>query len=125
MKRPALRLGHSHGFARFVRVFLLVLALPSAVLRGEVSESDIFKAFFAILTSTRGWVILFEEPAELADAQHDYVKLCLEHGCRIHTVLKYPTSTGSTMYYLCVAGANVDAFVRKLWAMSNQVVLVE
>jgi len=94
-------------------------------LKGIITESDIFKAFFAILTSTRGWVILFEEPAELADAQHDYVKLCLEHGCRIHTVLKYPTSTGSTMYYLCVEGANVDAFVRKLWTMSNQVVLVE
>jgi len=94
-------------------------------LKGIITESDIFKAFYGILTSTQGWIILFEEPAELADAQHDYVKLCLEHGCRIHTVLKYPTSTGSTMYYLCVAGADVDAFVRKLWAMSNQVVLVE
>jgi hypothetical protein len=29
------------------------------------------------------------------------------------------------MYYLCVEGENVDTFVRKLWAMSNQVVLVE
>jgi len=94
-------------------------------LKGIITESDIFKAFYAILTSTQGWVILFEEPAQLADAQHDYVKLCLEHGCRIHTVLKYPTSTGTTMYYLCVEGENVDAFVRKLWAMSNQVVLVE
>ena len=94
-------------------------------LKGIITESDIFKAFYGILTSPRGWIILFEEPAELADAQHDYVKLCLEHGCRIHTVLKYPTSTGSTMYYLCVEGENVDAFVRKLWAMSNQVVLVE
>ena len=94
-------------------------------LKGIITESDIFKAFFAILTSTRGWIILFEEPAQLADAQHDYVKLCLEHGCRINTVLKYPTSTGATMYYLCLEGENVDAFVRKLWAMSNQVVLVE
>ena len=70
-------------------------------------------------------VLNHEEPAQLAEAQHDYVKLCLEHGCRVHTVLKYPTSTGSTMYYLCVEGANVDAFVKKLWAMSNLVVLVE
>jgi acetoin utilization protein AcuB len=94
-------------------------------LRGIITESDIFKAFYAILTSTRGWIILFEEPVQLADAQRDYVKLCLEHGCRIHTVLKYPTSTGTTMYYLCVEGENIDAFVGKLWAMSNQVVLVE
>jgi acetoin utilization protein AcuB len=94
-------------------------------LKGIITESDIFKAFYAILTSNRGWIVLFEEPAELADAQHDYVKICLEHDCRIHTVLKYPTSTGATMYYLCAEGENVDAFVRKLWAMSNQVVLVE
>lgn len=94
-------------------------------IKGIITESDIFKAFYGILASTRGWTILFEEPAELADAQHDYVKLCLEHGCRIHTALKYPTSAGATMYYLCIEGENVDAFVRKLWAMSNQVVMVE
>jgi acetoin utilization protein AcuB len=94
-------------------------------LKGIITESDIFKAFYAILTSTQGLIILFEEPPELAGAQHDYVKLCLEHGCRVHTVLKYPTPTGATMYYLCVEGENVDAFVRKLWAMSNQVMLVE
>jgi acetoin utilization protein AcuB len=102
-----------------------VPVLQGGQLKGIITESDIFKAFYAILTSTQGWIILFEEPAQLADAQHDYVKLCLEHGCRIHTVLKYPTPTGATMYYLCVEGENVDAFVRSLWAMSNQVVLVE
>ncbi len=94
-------------------------------LKGIITESDIFKAFYGILTSPRGWIILFEEPAELAAAQHDYVKLCLAQGCRVHTFLKYPTSTGATMYYLCVEGENTDAFVKKLWAMSNQVVLVE
>jgi acetoin utilization protein AcuB len=102
-----------------------VPVLQGGQLKGIITESDIFKAFYAILTSTQGWIILFEEPAQLADAQHDYVKLCLEHGCRIHTVLKYSTPTGATMYYLCVEGENVDAFVRSLWAMSNQVVLVE
>jgi len=94
-------------------------------LKGIITESDIFKAFYGILTAPRGWIILFEEPAQLAEGQHDYVKLCLEHGCRVHTVLKYPTSTGATMYYLCIEGENVDAFVKKLWAMSNLVVLVE
>ncbi len=94
-------------------------------LKGIITESDIFKAFYGILTSPRGWIILFEEPAQIADAQHDYVKLCLEHGCRIHTVLKYPNSTGATMYYLCIEGENIDAFVGKLRAMSNQVMLVE
>ena len=86
---------------------------------GIVSERDLLRVMPGTCAQAS------TEPAELADVQHDYVKLCLEHGCRVHTVLKYPTATGSTMYYLCVAGADVDAFVRKLWAMSNQVVLVE
>ena len=29
------------------------------------------------------------------------------------------------MYYLCLVGKNVDAFVRELWAMANQVVWAE
>jgi acetoin utilization protein AcuB len=94
-------------------------------LRGIITESDIFKAFYEILTSPRGRVILFEEPAQLAAEQHDYVKVCLEYDCRVHTVLKYLTSTGSTMYYLCIEGENIDAFVGKLRAMSNQLMLVE
>jgi acetoin utilization protein AcuB len=94
-------------------------------LRGIITESDIFKAFYEILASPRGWIILFEEPAQLAAAHHDYVKVCLEFGCRIHTVLKYLTSTGSTMYYLCIEGENIDSILGKLRAMSNQVMLVE
>ncbi len=35
-------------------------------LKGIITESDIFKAFYGILTAPRGWTILFEEPAELS-----------------------------------------------------------
>jgi hypothetical protein len=43
----------------------------------------------------------------------------------MHTFLRYPKPNGSAMYYLCLEGSKVDAFVRELWAMANQVVWTE
>ena len=84
-----------------------------------------FKALHVILTSGAGSIVIFEEPAQVALANHDYASLCLKHGCRMHTFLRYPKPNGSAMYYLCLEGSKVDAFVRELWAMANQVVWTE
>ena len=94
-------------------------------LGGIITESDVFKALYVILTSSVGSIIIFEEPAQLAQANHDYAGLCLKHGCRLHTLLRYPQPSGGVMYYLCLEGQNVDAVIRALWAMSNQVVWTE
>lgn len=94
-------------------------------LKGIITESDVFKALYVILTSGAGFIVIFEEPAQTAQGNHDYAKLCLKHGCRIHTFLRYPKPNGSAMYYICLEGKNVDAFVRELWAMANQVVWAE
>lgn len=94
-------------------------------LKGIITESDVFKALYVILTSGAGSIVIFEEPAQVAQANHDYAGLCLKHGCRMHTFLRYPKLNGSAMYYLCLEGKNVDAFVRELWAMANQVLWAE
>jgi acetoin utilization protein AcuB len=94
-------------------------------LKGIITESDVFKALYAILTSSGGSIVIFEEPSQAAQANHDYVRLCLKLGCRIHTFLRYPKPNGGSMYYLSLEGKNVDAFVRELWAMANQVVWAE
>lgn len=91
-------------------------------LKGIITESDVFKALFAILTSNAGSIVIFEEPAPTAHADHDYAGLCLKHGCRLHTLLRYPQPSGRVMYYLCIEGQNIDAVLDELWAMSNQVV---
>lgn len=94
-------------------------------LKGIITESDVFKALYAILTSSAGSIVIFEEPAQAAQANHDYAGLCLQHGCRLHTFLRYPQPGGGVMYYLCIEGQNVDAVISGLWAMSNQVVWTE
>jgi CBS domain-containing protein len=94
-------------------------------LSGIITESDVFKALYVILSSGSGSIVIFEEPALVAQANHDYARLCLKHGCRMHTFLRYPKPNGSAMYYLCLEGKNVDAFVRELWTMANQVVWAE
>lgn len=94
-------------------------------LKGIITESDAFKALHAILTSGAGTTILFEEPARSAQGACDYAALCLKHGCRLHTFLRYPKAGGGAMYYLRLEGKNLDGFVRELWAKSNQVLYTE
>jgi acetoin utilization protein AcuB len=94
-------------------------------LKGIITESDVFKALHAILTASAGSVVIFEEPAQAAQANHDYAELCLQHGCRLHTLLRYPQPNAGVMYYLCIEGQNVDAIIGRLWAMSNRVVWAE
>lgn len=94
-------------------------------LKGIITESDVFKALYVMLTSSAGSIVIFEESAQAAQANPDYAGLCLKHGCRLHTLLRYPQPNGGAMYYLCVEGPNVDAVIGGLWAMSNQVVWTE
>lgn len=91
-------------------------------LKGIITESDVFKALYVILTSSAGTVVIFEEPAQNARANHDYARLSLKHGCRLQTFLRHPRQKGASMYYLCLEGRGVGAFVRELWTMANQVV---
>lgn len=94
-------------------------------LKGIITESDVFKALYAILMSSAGSIVIFEEPVQAAQANHDYAGLCLQHGCRLHTLLRYPQPGGGAMYYLCIEGQNLDAVIGSLWAMSNRVVVAE
>ncbi len=99
--------------------------LQDGKLKGIITESDVFKALHAILTSGAGATIIFEEPARPAEGDRDYAGLCLKHGCRLHTFLRYPKLGGASMYFLRVAGKNADGVVRELWAMANQVLWTE
>jgi acetoin utilization protein AcuB len=94
-------------------------------LKGIITESDVFKAMYLILTSSAGSIVIFEETPQTSQANHDYAGLCHKHGCRLQTLLRHPKPNGSVMYYLCLTGKNVEAFIHNLWAMSNQVVWTE
>lgn len=102
-----------------------VPVVHDGALKGIITESDVFKALYIILTSSAGSVVIFEEPAPPSHANHDYAELCLRHGCRLRTLLRYPQPSGGVMYYLCIDGPGVGAVIDELWAMSNRVLWTE
>jgi acetoin utilization protein AcuB len=93
-------------------------------LRGIITESDIFKAVWGMLSSARGTRILFEVPQEFKEGTVDYVGLSIAHGCKVRALLRYPREPGA-MYFMRVEGRDVDAFVNALWQHSAKVIAVE
>jgi acetoin utilization protein AcuB len=94
-------------------------------LKGIITESDIFKALHAILTSSKGVTIVFEELPQTAAAGVDYAGICIRHRLRLLSLLRYPKPDGGAMYYLCVEGKDEDGFIGELRARSNQVIAVD
>jgi acetoin utilization protein AcuB len=93
-------------------------------LRGIITESDIFKALYGILTPPGGMRVIFEEVPPRS-GEIDYAGMCARHYLRLHTFLKYPGPEGGAMVYLCAEGDGAEAFVRELWTRSCRVVSVE
>jgi CBS domain-containing protein len=93
-------------------------------LRGIITESDIFKAVWGMLSSARGSRIVFEAPQELQEGAVDYVGLSIAHGCKVRALLRYPREPGA-MYFMRVEGNGVDAFVKTLWQHAAKVIAVE
>jgi acetoin utilization protein AcuB len=93
-------------------------------LKGIITESDIFKAVWGMLSSAAGSRILFEAPQELKEGAVDYVELCIAHGCKVRALLRYPRDPGA-MYFMRVEGKGVDAFVTALWQHAAKVIAVE
>lgn len=94
-------------------------------LKGIITESDIFKALYAVLTPAKGVTIVFEELPHSAAADTDYAGLCIKHRLRLQSLLRYPKPEGGAMYYLCADGKDEDRFVGELRARSIQVIAVD
>ena len=94
-------------------------------LKGIITESDIFKALWGILSPRRGCSIVFEEPSGIKDEFTDYLRLCQEHGCQIYAMLCYPRSKGRTTYYLGIEGEGTDDLINALRASSCKIMLAE
>jgi CBS domain-containing protein len=102
--------------------------LQDGKLKGIITESDVFKALHAILSSGSGATVIFEAPGHgpAGSDEVDYAGLCLRHGCRLHTFLRYPNGGGgATMYFLRMEGGSAALVVRELWALAHKVLWTE
>jgi acetoin utilization protein AcuB len=93
-------------------------------LKGIITESDIFRAVWGMLSSAHGCRILFETPQEPAEGEVDYVGLAIAHGCKVRALLRYPREPGA-MYFIRVEGDGADAFVKALWQNAAKVISLE
>lgn len=95
-------------------------------LEGIITESDIFKSMWGILSHPDSFRILFFDKGDDAEkAPNDYIKLCLKHNCIVNTFITYPKPDGGNMHYLCIKGAGADKLIDDLWACSCDIIFTE
>jgi acetoin utilization protein AcuB len=95
-------------------------------IKGLITESDIFKAIWNILSyRTRYRILFFDKDRDMDKVPNDYLELCLKHHCQVHTFISYPKPDGGYMHYLCIQGTGGDDLIKDLWFHSCEVIIVE
>ena len=93
--------------------------------KGIITESDLFRALWGILSSETGCRIIFEKLHDADTGLTDYVELCRKHRCRVNSLLRCPRPEGGSLYYLCIEGDEIDILIDDLRAESITVLSVE
>jgi acetoin utilization protein AcuB len=91
---------------------------------GMLTESDIFKALWNILSVRKGCRIIFEDQRGSHSNLIEYMDMCEAHECEIHGFLKYPQPGNSNMYFLSVSGKKIEKLLDEIWTKSSQVISV-
>ncbi len=94
-------------------------------LQGIITESDIFKALWKILSSDKGTRIILEESRTAPAVPVDFMSLCTVYGCRLHAFLRFPRPRERDICYLRVEGDNIEGLIDALWSRSCQVISVK
>lgn len=98
--------------------------LNKTELVGILTESDVFRAMWGILSSGHGKRIILEEP-DSNDDTLDYLKLALRHGCRPYSLLRCQRPGENTMTFLRVQGTDEDGLVEELWDSEAKVISID
>jgi len=93
-------------------------------LKGIITESDIFRAVWRILSAENGCRVIIQGWSEPPTESSDYFELCLRHGCRIRNLLHYPASRKQGGSLLTVQGGDIDGLIDDLKARAEKVFVV-
>ena len=118
---------HLDSAARFMLQHKIggIPIVENGKLQGIITESDIFKAIWKILSSDRGTRIIVEDARHSQAAPIDFPSLCERHGCRVHAFLRFPRVQEGDICYLRVEGKNIEGLIDGLWALSCQVLSIK
>lgn len=92
---------------------------------GIITESDIFRGLWEILSVRAERRIYFEETPTSAGEATKYDELCRRHGAQLTALLHHRAKNGDTSGMIGVRDGNVDALVDDLWRTGARVVAVE
>ena len=77
-------------------------------LLGIITESDIFRALWDVLTFDGGRRLMVRERSGAEGAPHDYVVSAVNAGCSVRTLLHQHLTDGTVATLLVLDGADVD-----------------
>lgn len=92
---------------------------------GIITESDIFRTLWDVLTFDGGRRFLIRERAGSDGTPHDYVVASLDHGCQVRTVLHQHLSDGTLATLLVVEGDGADALRDAVEAEADVMAVLE
>jgi acetoin utilization protein AcuB len=93
-------------------------------LRGIITESDIFRAVWGILSAESGCRVIIQGWSDPPNDSADYFGLCERHGCRIRNLLHYSASKHTGFSLLTVQGEDIDGLIDDLRARAERVLVV-
>lgn len=86
---------------------------------GIITESDIFRALWGVMSSRDGSRLIVEESAGTPEI--DYGMLLAQHGSRLESLLRFPVPAGGSAVFVRAAGGDLYAVVKALWAAGARV----
>lgn len=94
-------------------------------LQGIITESDVFKAIWKILSADTGTRIIFEIPRSPQAVPVDCMSMCEIYGCRVHAFLRFPRPKEGDICHLRVEEGNIEGLIDELWSKACKVISVK
>lgn len=91
-------------------------------LKGIITESDIFRAIWDILSFAQGNRLLIRERVTDPDRMTDYAAFCADRDFRVQTLLHHHLPDGTATTYLAVHGEGLDELISAIQKLGNQVI---
>lgn len=91
-------------------------------IKGIITESDVFKALFGILTAPGGSTLIFEEPA---GGGGDWAAACSRRGGLLRGLLRCPRPEGGMVAMLSFAGGDPDGLAAELASAGCRVIRID
>lgn len=84
---------------------------------GMLTESDVFRALWSMLSWPNSRRIALEIDAKVAQKEPEFTLLARKHGCTLRSLIQSPRGDGGRLIDLLVEGGKVDALVATLWSL--------